>query len=72
MRPNAYNLAADGYSALNALDKNACSEALILIVEEHLPDEVYAQARAAFSEAEPVNLSDVVNAWNRVQIAVGV
>jgi AhpD family alkylhydroperoxidase len=50
----------------------AWAEALTLITEGHVPDEVYEQARAQFSEEELVNLSLAVvtiNGWNRLSIA---
>jgi AhpD family alkylhydroperoxidase len=50
----------------------AWAEALTLVSQEHVPDDVYAQARAQFSEEELVDLAYAViavNAWNRMQIA---
>ncbi|WP_407177095.1 carboxymuconolactone decarboxylase family protein [Bradyrhizobium sp. STM 3562] len=50
----------------------AWTEALTLISETHAPDDVYAQVRAQFSEAETVNLTMLVatiNAWNRLAIS---
>jgi AhpD family alkylhydroperoxidase len=50
----------------------AWTEALTLITSGHVPDEVYAQARAQFSEEELVNLSLAVvaiNGANRINIA---
>jgi len=50
----------------------AWTEAVTLITEGHVPDEVYEQARAQFSEAELANLTLAVvsiNGWNRLNIA---
>jgi AhpD family alkylhydroperoxidase len=50
----------------------AWAEAVTLITEGHVPDEVYEQARAQFSEEELANLSLAVvtiNGWNRLSIA---
>ncbi len=50
----------------------AWAEALTLVSQEHVPDDVYTQARAQFSEEELVDLTYAViavNAWNRMQIA---
>lgn len=50
----------------------AWTESLTLVSENHVPDEVYAEARQQFSEAELVNLSLAVvaiNSWNRLAIA---
>ena len=50
----------------------AWTEALTLVTDGHVPDDVYAQARAAFSEEELVNLSLAVvaiNGANRLNIA---
>jgi AhpD family alkylhydroperoxidase len=50
----------------------AWAEALTLVSQEHVPDDVYAQARVQFSEEELVDLAYAViavNAWNRMQIA---
>jgi AhpD family alkylhydroperoxidase len=49
----------------------AWTEALTLITEGHAPDEVYAEVRKEFGEAEIVNLSlaiITVNGWNRFAI----
>ena len=49
----------------------AWAEALTLISETHAPDDVYAAARAQFTEQELANLSLAVvaiNGWNRLQI----
>ncbi len=48
------------------------AEALTQVASSQVPDEVYAQARAQFSEEELVDLAYAViavNAWNRMQIA---
>ena len=50
----------------------AWTESLTLVSENHVPDEVYAEARKYFSEAELVNLSlaiVAINGWNRLAIA---
>ena len=50
----------------------AWAEALTLLTEGHVPDEVYEQARAQFGEEELVNLTLAVvtiNGWNRFNIA---
>ncbi len=50
----------------------AWAEAVTLITEGHVPDEVYEQARAQFSEEELANLTVAVatiSAWNRLSIA---
>jgi AhpD family alkylhydroperoxidase len=50
----------------------AWAEAVTLITEGHVPDEVYEQARSQFSEEELVNLTLAVvtiNGWNRLNIA---
>ena len=50
----------------------AWAEAVTLVTEGHVPDEVYEQARAAFNEEELVNLTLAVvaiNGWNRLSIA---
>jgi AhpD family alkylhydroperoxidase len=49
----------------------AWTEAVTLITDGHVPDEVFATARAAFSEKELVDLNFAViaiNAWNRLAI----
>ena len=48
------------------------TEALTLVTEGHVPDEVYQRARAQFSEKELVDLAMVavaINGWNRLAIA---
>jgi len=50
----------------------AWAEAVTLVTEGHVPDEVYEQARGQFSEEELVNLTLAVvaiNGWNRLSIA---
>lgn len=50
----------------------AWTEAVTLISQTHVPDDVYAVARAQFSETELVNLTLAVitiNGWNRLAIA---
>jgi len=50
----------------------AWAEAVTLVTEGHVPDEVYEQARAQFSEEELVNLTLAVvaiNGWTRLNIA---
>jgi AhpD family alkylhydroperoxidase len=49
----------------------AWTEAVTLVSETHNPDNVYAQVRQHFSEAELVNLTvciAAINAWNRTAI----
>ena len=50
----------------------AWTEALTLIAEDHVPDEIYNEVRQHFSEQELVNLSLAViaiNGWNRLAIS---
>ena len=50
------------------------TEALTLVSESHVPDEVYERVREQFSEDELVHLSLAVvaiNGWNRLNIAAG-
>jgi AhpD family alkylhydroperoxidase len=50
----------------------AWTEAVTLVSETHVPDDVYEATRAQFSEAEMVNLTMLVgaiNAWNRIAIS---
>ncbi len=50
----------------------AWTEAVTLVGETHVPDEVYETARRAFSERELVDLTMAVvtiNGWNRLAIA---
>jgi len=47
-------------------------EAVTLISQHHLPDEVYAEAARVFSEQELVDLNLAamsINSWNRLSIA---
>lgn len=48
------------------------TESVTLVAETHVPDEVFARARAQFSEKELVDLTlavATINAWNRVAIS---
>ncbi|MGO4714227.1 carboxymuconolactone decarboxylase family protein [Bradyrhizobium sp. 2TAF24] len=50
----------------------AWAEAVTLVSHTHVPDDVYAQVRAVFSEVETVKLTMLVatiNAWNRIAIS---
>lgn len=50
----------------------AWTEAVTLVSETHVPDDVYDEVRRHFSEAETVNLTMLVaaiNAWNRIAIS---
>lgn len=50
----------------------AWAEAVTLVTEGHVPDEVFEQARTQFSEEELANLTLAVvaiNGWNRLNIA---
>jgi AhpD family alkylhydroperoxidase len=50
----------------------AWTEAVTLVADGHVPDEVFEQARAQFSEQELVNLTMAVvaiNGWNRLSIS---
>jgi len=50
----------------------AWTEAVTLVSEGHVPDAVFEQARAQFSDEELVNLTTAVvtiNGWNRLAIA---
>ena len=50
----------------------AWAEALTLVADSHVPDEVWVQGRQQFEEAELVNLTllvTAINAWNRFAIA---
>jgi AhpD family alkylhydroperoxidase len=47
-------------------------EAVTLVSETHVPDDVYAEARKQFSEKEILDLTFVaatINAWNRLAIS---
>ena len=50
----------------------AWTEALTLVADTHVPDDVFESARAGFSEQELVDLSMAVvaiNGWNRLMVA---
>lgn len=50
----------------------AWTEAVTLVTEGHVSDEVYRETREQFSEAELVDLTlavTTINAWNRMSIA---
>jgi AhpD family alkylhydroperoxidase len=50
----------------------AWTEAVTLVGQGHVPDDVYQQARGSFSETELVNLTMaiiVINVWNRLAIS---
>ena len=50
----------------------AWTEAVTLVSQTHVPDDVYKQARAEFSEEELVKLTllvTTINAWNRFAIS---
>jgi AhpD family alkylhydroperoxidase len=50
----------------------AWTEAVTLVSQTHVPDDVYEQARAEFSEEELVKLTllvTTINAWNRFAIS---
>jgi AhpD family alkylhydroperoxidase len=50
----------------------AWTEAVTLVAQTHVPDEVYDQAHAEFSDQELVRLTllvTTINAWNRFAIA---
>jgi len=50
----------------------AWAEAVTLVTEGHVPDEVFEAARKQFSEAELANLTlavAAINGWNRLNIA---
>jgi AhpD family alkylhydroperoxidase len=50
----------------------AWTEAVTLVNESHVPDEVYEEARKQFSDEELIDLTiaiAAVNSWNRVNIA---
>jgi len=49
----------------------ALTEAVTLVAESHVPDEVYDEARQQFSDKEVVDLAYAIftiNAWNRLAI----
>lgn len=48
------------------------TEAVTLVADEHVPDEVYERVRPHFSDEELVNLTmavNAINAWNRLNVA---
>lgn len=50
----------------------AWTEALTLVTEGHVPDEVYEEAKRHFSDKELANLTAAVvaiNGWNRIMVA---
>lgn len=50
----------------------AWAESVTDIMHSHVPDDVYVEARSAFSERELVDLTlavNVINSWNRFAIA---
>ena len=50
----------------------AWAEAVTLVSQDHVPDQVFEQAHAQFSDAELVDLTlcvTTINAWNRIAIA---
>ncbi len=50
----------------------AWTEAVTLVSDGHVPDEIYAEARERFTEEDLVNLTMAVvaiNGWNRMAIA---
>ena len=50
----------------------AWTEAVTLVSQEHVPDDVYQQARGSFSETELVNLTlaiIAINGWNRLALS---
>lgn len=53
----------------------ALTEAVTLISENHVPDDVFNEARRLFSEDEIANITMAIvtiNAWNRMNIAFGI
>jgi alkylhydroperoxidase family enzyme len=50
----------------------AWTEAVTLLAESQVPDDVYALARASFSEEELVDLTlaiSTINSWNRLAVS---
>ncbi|RON61451.1 alkylhydroperoxidase [Pseudomonas fluorescens] len=50
----------------------AWTEAVTLLAESHVPDEVYQQVKAQMSEAELVDLTiavTTINSWNRLAVS---
>jgi AhpD family alkylhydroperoxidase len=51
----------------------AWTEALTLLTEGHAPDDVYAEVREQFSDAEIAKLTlaiGVINSWNRIAVGL--
>jgi AhpD family alkylhydroperoxidase len=51
----------------------ALTEAITHVAESHVPDDVYAQAAAVFTERElgqVVAMAVTINAWNRINVTV--
>jgi alkylhydroperoxidase family enzyme len=51
----------------------AWTEAVTLVAQTHVPDDVYAEVRKQFSEKEIVDLTAAVaavNTWNRIAISL--
>ncbi|MGE0725672.1 MAG: carboxymuconolactone decarboxylase family protein [Alphaproteobacteria bacterium] len=49
------------------------TEALTSLTDSHAPDEVYAEAKAPFTDAEFANLTAAIvtiNAWNRIAVGM--
>lgn len=50
----------------------AWAEAVTLLAESHVPDDVYQQAREQFDEGELVDLTvavSTINSWNRLAVS---
>jgi len=50
----------------------AWTEAVTLVSESQVPDDVFAQAKEQFSDAELVNLTlavAAINSWNRLNVS---
>ena len=50
----------------------AWTEALTLVADSHVPDEIFAEASAEFDEIELAQLTSAIvtiNAWNRIAVA---
>ncbi|MDI2595471.1 carboxymuconolactone decarboxylase family protein [Pseudomonas sp. 681] len=50
----------------------AWTEAVTLLAQSHVPDDVYAQAREQFDEAQLVDLTmavTTINSWNRLAVS---
>ncbi len=51
----------------------ALTEAITHVAESHVPDDVYAQAAAVFTERElgqVIAMAVTINAWNRINVTV--